>query len=219
MPPAVTTRARLLARSTDRLLLSQHTETNNHQPPRHTHTQTKHNKQDVTELVIETTFKPESCPRKAKQGDRVSVHYAGRLVDGTEFDSSFKRDSPFEFQVREGWRVWGREGARRSCRSALCSCLRHCCRLRDQIRDRNRSRRASPARFPTKPGTQLSNPPTPKQPKKQSTAGRRPGHQRVGQGPRGRVHRREAHAAHPARHGLRSFGRRRHHPGRRHAHL
>lgn len=27
-------------------------------------------------------------------GDTVSVHYAGRLVDGTEFDNSFKRGEP-----------------------------------------------------------------------------------------------------------------------------
>lgn len=58
--------------------------------------------------MIETTFKPKSCSRKAKAGDRVSVHYAGRLVDGTEFDSSFKRNQPFEFalgrgQVIQGW--------------------------------------------------------------------------------------------------------------------
>lgn len=43
-----------------------------------------------------------------QKGDQVSVHYAGKLIDGTEFDSSFKRNEPIDIpigvgQVIKGW--------------------------------------------------------------------------------------------------------------------
>jgi peptidylprolyl isomerase len=46
--------------------------------------------------------------KSPKSGDMVSVHYEGRLVDGTVFDSSYKRGNPIEFplgqrRVIAGW--------------------------------------------------------------------------------------------------------------------
>jgi FKBP-type peptidyl-prolyl cis-trans isomerase len=43
---------------------------------------------------------------KPKSTDTVKVHYRGTLLDGTEFDSSYKRGEPVEFpldQVIKGW--------------------------------------------------------------------------------------------------------------------
>ena len=40
--------------------------------------------------------------KAAKAGDNVAVHYAGKLVDGTEFDNSVKRGEPIEFPVGTG---------------------------------------------------------------------------------------------------------------------
>ena len=44
---------------------------------------------------------------KAEKGQQVSVHYQGALVDGTVFDSSYKRKEPIEFQLGIGQVISG----------------------------------------------------------------------------------------------------------------
>lgn len=43
---------------------------------------------------------------RPRDGDQVTVHYSGTLIDGTEFDSSYKRGQPATFPVNgviPGW--------------------------------------------------------------------------------------------------------------------
>jgi FKBP-type peptidyl-prolyl cis-trans isomerase len=59
------------------------------------------------ELKIEVV-KEGTGDRVTKKGDTLSMHYTGTLLDGTKFDSSRDRGTPFSFtlgagQVIAGW--------------------------------------------------------------------------------------------------------------------
>nr|DAD43924.1 TPA_asm: hypothetical protein HUJ06_002154 [Nelumbo nucifera] len=66
---------------------------------------------DLMELHIGVKFKLESCDAQVHKGDRIKVHYQGKLIDETIFDSSFERGDTIEFelgsgQVIKGWNQW-----------------------------------------------------------------------------------------------------------------
>ncbi|HEC16042.1 MAG TPA: FKBP-type peptidyl-prolyl cis-trans isomerase [Sedimenticola sp.] len=66
------------------------------------------NKPGVIELENGLQYKviKEGTGIKPKETDTVSVHYRGTLIDGTEFDSSYKRNKPTSFPVNQvipGW--------------------------------------------------------------------------------------------------------------------
>lgn len=59
---------------------------------------------------------PTRCSKVSKVGDKLSMHYTGKLIDGRKFDSSRDRNKPFDFtlgvgQVIQGWD----EGVRGMC--------------------------------------------------------------------------------------------------------
>ncbi len=65
-------------------------------------------KEGVQETASGLQYKvvKEGSGDKAKATDTVKVHYKGTLINGTEFDSSYKRNEPAEFkanQVIQGW--------------------------------------------------------------------------------------------------------------------
>jgi peptidylprolyl isomerase len=47
-------------------------------------------------------IQPGTGTQQAAAGDIVSVHYTGKLADGTVFDSSYRRGEPIEFPLGSG---------------------------------------------------------------------------------------------------------------------
>jgi FKBP-type peptidyl-prolyl cis-trans isomerase len=63
--------------------------------------------QDAEEFKITTLVEGEG--QETKDGDTLVVHYTGKLLDGTVFDSSLDRDEPFEFTLGAGGVIQGWE--------------------------------------------------------------------------------------------------------------
>ena len=60
----------------------------------------------VTESGLQYKVLKEGTGEMPKASDKVKVHYKGTLIDGKEFDSSYKRVKPTEFNcsaVIKGW--------------------------------------------------------------------------------------------------------------------
>ena len=55
-----------------------------------------------TGLKIEFVSKPEVCEKFVKKGQKLSMHYTGKLEDGDTFDSSRRLNNPLDFQIGVG---------------------------------------------------------------------------------------------------------------------
>ena len=62
----------------------------------------KLNKTYTTDSGLQYVFTEIGEGARAKSGDKVSVHYIGKLTEGKEFDNSYKRGTPFSFTIGEG---------------------------------------------------------------------------------------------------------------------
>jgi len=62
---------------------------------------------DETESGLRYKIIQKGNGKQPKKGDMVSVHYKGMLLDGTVFDSSYKRKQPIEFAVGVGQVIAG----------------------------------------------------------------------------------------------------------------
>jgi FKBP-type peptidyl-prolyl cis-trans isomerase len=62
---------------------------------------------NMDEVKIEVL--KEGTGEASKNGDELTVHYAGTFEDGTKFDSSLDRGTPFSFTLGEGRVIQGWE--------------------------------------------------------------------------------------------------------------
>lgn len=62
----------------------------------------KVNQEYTTQSGLKYTVTKLGSGKKVEVGDKVSVHYTGKLLNGTKFDSSKDRNQPFSFTVGAG---------------------------------------------------------------------------------------------------------------------
>ncbi len=60
----------------------------------------------TTESGLQYEVLTEGKGKKPNAESTVKVHYKGTLIDGTEFDSSYKRNAPAEFPVKKVIKGW-----------------------------------------------------------------------------------------------------------------
>ncbi|KAL9620234.1 MAG: hypothetical protein Q9160_005243 [Pyrenula sp. 1 TL-2023] len=54
-------------------------------------------------LIVDVTEKAAKCDYKTAKGDQVKMHYRGTLQEsGTQFDASYDRGTPLEFELGAG---------------------------------------------------------------------------------------------------------------------
>ena len=71
---------------------------------------TNNNSNDKKTMGLEIKTTQEGTgDRVVKSGDTIAVHYTGKLTDGTKFDSSVDRGTPFEFKIGQGMVIQGWE--------------------------------------------------------------------------------------------------------------
>lgn len=70
-------------------------------------TKVKNPKTVKTASGLEYTITEKGNGKKARVGDKVKVHYTGKLTNDTVFDSSVSRGQPFEFKVGAGQVIKG----------------------------------------------------------------------------------------------------------------
>lgn len=61
----------------------------------------------MSEQLQVQVVQPGEAGRQAKNGDSLVMHYEGTLVNGAEFDSSYKRGDPFRFTLGQGMVIPG----------------------------------------------------------------------------------------------------------------
>lgn len=68
---------------------------------------TQNNKNEDTNMASTTTNQVSGESKAAEAGDVIVINYSGKLENGTEFDSSYKRGQPLVFQVGLGQVIAG----------------------------------------------------------------------------------------------------------------